>query len=76
MAEEGKATAVNEEQAQDIERIKKRLDMFDERMDNVDSLISAAVERVMSRPVAISITCPHCGKKVEISIIGSHKPTG
>jgi len=76
LAEEGKATAVNEEQAQDIERIKKRLDMFDERMDNVDSLISAAVERVMSRPVAISITCPHCGKKVEISIIGSHKPTG
>ena len=76
MAEEGKATAVNEEQAQDIERIKKRLDMFDERMDNVDSLISAAVERVMSRPVAISITCPHCGKNVEISIIGSHKPTG
>ena len=77
MAEEGKTTAGNEGQGQgDIDRIKKRLDMLDERLDNIDSVITAAVERVMSQPVALSITCPNCGKNVEISIIGTHRRTG
>ncbi len=74
MAKRGKSIVVNE-QEQDIERINQRLDMFDERLDNIDSLITAAVERVMNQPVTINITCPHCGKNVEISIIGNHKAT-
>ena len=74
MAEEGKKTAVNEEQGLEIQRIKKRLDMLDERSDNMDSVITAAVERVMNQPVAINMTCPHCGKNIHIAIMGSHKP--
>ena len=76
MAEEVKPGVVNEEQELDIERIKKRLDMFDQRLDNIDSVVTAAVERVMSQPIAVNVTCPHCGKNIEIALIGSHKPKG
>ena len=76
MTEEGKPNVVNEEQILEIERIKRRLDMLDQRLDNIDSVVTAAVERVMSQPITLNTVCPHCGKNVEISIIGSYKPTG
>ena len=75
MAEEKKASVMAEEQATDIEHIKKRLDMLDERLDNIDSVVTAVVERVMSQPITLNITCPHCGKNLEIAIIGKEKPT-
>ena len=76
MAEEDRPDVVNEEQGLDIERMKRRLDMLDQRLDNIDSVVTAAVERVMSQPVTINTICPHCGKNIEISIIGGYKPTG
>ena len=60
---------------QDIERIKQQLDILDHRLDNIDSVVSAVAERVMQQPVALIITCPHCGKNIEIGIIGSEKPS-
>ncbi len=76
MAEEGRPNVVNEEQELDIERIKRRLDMLDQRLDNIDSVVTAAVERVMSQPITLNTICPRCGKNIEISIIGSYKPRG
>jgi hypothetical protein len=67
---------VAEEQALDIEHIKKRLDMLDQRLDNIDSMVTAIAERVMSQLVALNITCPHCGKDIEIAIVGSQKLKG
>ncbi len=75
MAEENKPSVTAEEQATDIEHIKKRLDMLDQRLDNIDSVVTAVVERVMSQPITLNITCPHCGKNLEIAIIGKEKPT-
>jgi len=60
---------------EDMERLKQRLDILDHRLDNIDSMVSAVAERVMKQPVALIISCPHCGKNVEIGIIGSEKPT-
>ncbi len=60
---------------QDVERLQQRLDILDHRLDNIDSMVSAVAERVMQQPVALIISCPHCGKNVEIGIIGSEKPT-
>ncbi len=74
MAEENKPSIVADEQALDIEHIKKRLDMLDRRLDSIDSVVTAVVERVMSQPITLNITCPHCGKNMEIAIIGSEKP--
>ena len=75
MVDRDKSVDVAEEQVLEIERIKRRLDMLDQRLDNIDSMVTAVAERVMSQLVALNITCPHCGKDVEIAIVGSQKPT-
>ncbi len=73
MAKRNEPTEVVEGQAPDIQHIKKRLDLLDQRLDNMDSMVSAIAERVLSQLVTINITCPHCGKHVEISVVGSPK---
>ncbi len=74
LAEGDEPIGVAEEQALDIQRIKRRLDMLDQRLDNIDSMVTAVAERVMSQLVTLNITCPHCGKDIEIAIVGSQKP--
>ncbi|MFC1991175.1 hypothetical protein ACFLVC_00340 [Chloroflexota bacterium] len=74
MAEADEIIGVTEEQAQDIQRIKQRVDMLDQRLDNIDSMVTAVAERVMSQLVALNISCPHCGKDIEIAMVGSQKP--
>ena len=76
MASNDETNMVNQEQVLDIERIKKRLDMLDQRLDSIDSMVTAVAERVMKQPIALNITCPNCGKNIEIAIIGSGKPRG
>jgi len=75
LAEKDELTAVGQEQAQDIERIKRRLDMLDHRLDSIDSMVTAVAERVMKQPIAFIIACPHCGKNIEVAIVGSQKPS-
>ena len=75
MAQEGENLAAKQASASDIELIKRRLDMLDDRLDNIDSLVTAVAERVMAQPVALYITCPNCSKNIEIAILGSSKPT-
>ncbi|OGO29871.1 MAG: hypothetical protein A2Z29_05570 [Chloroflexi bacterium RBG_16_56_11] len=60
----------------DIERLAQRLDMLDRRLDNVDSIVSAVAERVMRQPLTINLTCPKCGQKIEVSLIGMEKMGG
>ena len=36
---------------------------------------SAIAERVMKQPISLFTTCPHCGKNIEIGVLGSEKPT-
>ncbi|MBN1643792.1 MAG: hypothetical protein JW856_03110 [Dehalococcoidales bacterium] len=58
-----------------VQQLEARLDVMDRRLDNIDSMVTAVAERVMSRPMTINVTCPHCGKNVEIALIGTQKPT-
>ncbi len=76
MAKENEPGGVGQEQVLDIEHIKRRLDMLDQRLDSIDSMVTAVAERVMNQPITLNITCPHCGKNIEISILGSEKPRG
>ena len=76
MAQENKPNVADQEQKQDVDQLKRRLDMLDQRLDNIDSVVTAVVERVMNQPIALNITCPDCGKNIEIAIIGSQKPRG
>ncbi len=75
MAKKNKPSVVGQEQVLDIEHIKRRLDMLDQRLDNIDSIVTAVAERVMNQPIVLNITCPNCGKNIEIAIIGTEKPT-
>jgi len=74
LVENKESDLVSQEEALDIERLKRRLDMLDQRLDNIDSMVTAVAERVMSQPITLNITCPYCGKNIEITIIGSEKP--
>jgi len=74
LVENNKSNLVSQEQALDIERVKRRLDMLDQRLDNIDSMVTAVAERIMNQPITLNITCPYCGKNIEITLIGSEKP--
>ena len=71
MADTDKAAAAT---AQEIQRLKQQMDLLDQRLDNIDSMVTAVAERVMSQLVSLNITCPHCGKPIEIALVGSQKP--
>jgi len=75
LAEENEPSTVEEVKAPDMEQFKRRLDMLDQRLDNIDSVVTAVIERVMNQPITINITCPNCGKNIEVAIIGIQKPT-
>jgi hypothetical protein len=75
LAEKDELSAVGEEQALEIERIKQRLKMLDNRLDSIDSMVTAVAERVMEQPLTFSLTCPHCGKSIEVTVLGTQKPT-
>ena len=74
MVQENEPSVVERDQALDTEHIKKRLDMLDHRLDNIDSMVTAVAERVMKQPITLSIICPHCGRDIEITILGNEKP--
>jgi hypothetical protein len=74
LAENKESGSVTQEQARDIEQIKKQLDMLDQRLDNIDSMVTAVAERVMKQLVTFNVTCSKCGKNIEIALIGIEKP--
>ena len=74
MVRKDEPVGVAGEQALDIQHIKQRLDILDQRLDNIDTMVSAVAERVMSQPITLNITCPQCGKNIEIAIVSSQKP--
>ncbi len=59
---------------QEIHQLQERLDVLDRRLDDIDSMVTAVAERVMSQPIIFNITCPRCGREIEVSLIGVHKP--
>jgi len=74
LAQDRKSSSVAENTRADIERINKRLDMLDDRLDNIDSMVTAVAERVMRQPVTLNITCSKCGQPIEIALLGLEKP--
>lgn len=73
LAEKNDPKLESKEQKQELENIKLHLNVLDQRLDNIDSMVTAVAERVMSQPITIEINCPHCGKNVQISVIGNKR---
>ncbi len=59
----------------DLERLQDRVELLDERLDNIDTVLTAVAERIMKQPITITLSCPHCGKDIEVSLVGQQKPT-
>lgn len=60
----------------DTERINKRLETLDLRLDNIDSIMTSLVERVMQQPLSMEVSCPKCGQAIQISIMSKTKLKG
>jgi hypothetical protein len=73
LANDAKTESFNRD-AEDLDRLKQRMELMDERLDNIDSVLSAVAERIMKQPVAINLSCPHCGKNIEVALVGQQKP--
>lgn len=56
-----------------LEQVQGRLDLLDQRLDALDTMITAIAERIMRQPVNITITCPNCGRSVDITLVGNEK---
>ncbi len=56
-----------------LSRLNKRLDMLEGRLDNMDSIVSAVVERVMKQTLTVEIVCPHCGRHLQATVVGAVK---
>jgi len=56
-----------------LEQIKRRLDNLDQRFDSIDTMVTALAERMLKRPLDVTITCPHCGRTIELSMVGNEK---
>lgn len=73
MVQGNESGIVEKDRALDIEHLKRRLDMLDNRLDNIDSIVTAVAERVMKQPITLNMSCPHCGRDIEIAILGNEK---
>ena len=71
---EDQSDSGQERQKLDFEKMKRHLDMLDQRLDNIDSMVTAVAERVMQQPITLNITCTKCGHNIEIAVLGSEKP--
>ena len=56
-----------------MDQLDKRLEMLDQRLDNIDSIVTALVERVMKQPVTMEMICPKCGSRMQIMLTSSTK---
>ena len=54
-----------------LEQLQRRLSMLDERLDNMDSILTSLVERVMHQPMSLEVSCPKCGQSIQINITGN-----
>jgi len=61
-----------EKQLDKIAQMEKRLEMMYKRIDQLDTMVSTLIERVMRQPViTIEITCPKCGSNINVSLSGN-----
>jgi len=51
-----------------MEQLTRRLIMLDERLDNLDSVVTSLVEKVMRPPLVMELSCPKCGQVIQINV--------
>lgn len=59
-----------------MEQINRHLNVLDERLDNMDSVITSLVEKIMQQPVTLEVLCPKCGQAIQINITSNVRAKG
>jgi hypothetical protein len=59
-----------------MEQIEKQIEMLNNRLDNMDSVVTALVERIMKQPVVIEMTCPKCDTVIQVMLTSNVKTKG
>jgi hypothetical protein len=63
-----------EKQLDKIAQMEKRLEMMYKRIDQLDTMVSTLIERVMRQPATIiEVICPKCGSTVHLHLHGNTK---
>jgi len=60
----------------EMEQLSRRVKMLDERLDNLDSIVTTLVQRVMEKPLTIELTCPKCSQQIEVNITSTTRMRG
>ncbi len=60
----------------EMDQLGRRVKMLDERLDNLDSIVTTLVQRVMEKPLTLELTCPKCNQQIEINITSSSRLRG
>lgn len=61
-----------EKQLDKLVQMERRLEMMYKRIDQLDTMVSTLIERIMRQPViTIEVTCPKCGSNVHVSLSGN-----
>lgn len=60
----------------EVEQLARRVKMLDDRLDNLDSIVTTLVQRVMEKPLTIELTCPKCSQQIEINVTSSSRLRG
>ncbi len=79
MADKRKREKVSTEQSQsqmEMEQLVRRVKMLDDRLDNIDSIVTTLVQRVMEKPLTIELSCPKCAQQIEINVTSSTRMRG
>ena len=58
------------------DKIENQVEMLDQRLDNIDSVVTNLVERVMHQPLSLDCVCPKCGSTIRVMLTGSVKLVG
>ena len=59
-----------------LEQLTRRVKMLDDRLDNLDSIVTSLVQRVMEKPLTIEMYCPKCGSQIEIGVTSNARLRG
>ena len=74
--DKGKPVTQQVDRELDINQLIKHLDILDQRLDNVDSIITSLVQRVMEKPLTMEIVCPKCGQSIQLNVTSSIRLRG
>jgi len=71
-----RAAPISTGDPEQLEQLARRVKMLDDRLDNLDSIVTSLVQRVMEKPLTIEVHCPKCGSQIELGVTSNARLRG